>query len=1095
MIAGEKQPDMKATYTVMNAAAIYGLEMTTEGNVKQIDAENGKSVLVEVKVLDNKGEYVQDGEVEVEFDSTFGSFAEKRVTVQNGVAKVLFQSETLTEERTATLTAVVKEATNTNLIGLKQEINLVLTPVVAGEEKEEVGAQLIDITANQAERIMLHFNKEVDAKELNKAYKKGSKKNVTIDVTSGNKSKQVRGFKAVPGNNKAVYAIMEKADYLTDNEYVTVNFKDNRAEIAGEGKATKVLTDFRDPAMLDVQVSDLKTLKVVFSEPVHDLKEDHKTSATNKNNWVIDGNKLSADVWGQDAKVTVGEFNPATGEDNRHIATITLGKDAKGEQIYFKPGKHTIQGANIGDWANLTDTAQNTLNTQTLKFEVPVDNEAPKAEVLVQSPEQYIVKFDKTLGKELKASDIKLQKRVVDADGKVSWVAPTIKTDGKAATQEIRVTKLSNNEYKVEVKDDWTTIYNTKESNLNYYNDTYRLFIAEGKVTTAGNGVKNAEQSLVLGGAMTTPDTTSPVIEDYKFNANTQSGVVTMSEPVKFPTGGDGLTTPSEAQVGQIPQPTADFIGKNKDGKLVTIPAKPIQNQFHDNYDMQFKVEPSKELTPGDWKIVVRSISDDIGNTAASTTFDFTVEAKDAEVIEGKFAVAWADAHKKGQYKVNGAVPEVEKGYDVVHVKFTKPVATTGEEGNALRTTAYTVNGKKLPSGSKVIADIAGHDDHDNVVDSVTILLPEKTITNPKSTTITVSPELLTADGTEKITNGGLHKLPTNTEYAQAVEATETAEAKLNKAVADAKEVPNKDDKYGLVDLIKEGEKAQQQVKEALIKAQDAYASEDKNAIANAKIALAEANKAADKAEKALVAATELANAKEELADLIDEAKEAGVAEYTIEAAEKALKDAKTKDAVKKAQDQLQEEISKAQKDQITEANVTGGTFSVDDQMLTLTTSKAVTLEKGLSLSLGAKDGTTDVTFKGTVAEAVEDKTEVKIKVDPKVTLPAATQTVTLNKVDAITLKNFDGTIVKLTVEDNATVEVLTKLAAVEAQVDALTTDGKIAEGITQKDIDAAKKAVQELEDAEKKVELYKKVLEAEKLLENAEDAGTEEEA
>ena len=33
-----------------------------------------------------------------------------------------------------------------------------------------------------------------------------------------------------------------------------------------------------------------------------------------------------------------------------------------------------------------------------------------------------------------------------------------------------------------------------------------------------------------------------------------------------------------------------------------------------DEYDLIVKVEPTKVLEPGDWKLVVRQISDDVGN-------------------------------------------------------------------------------------------------------------------------------------------------------------------------------------------------------------------------------------------------------------------------------------------------------------------------------------------------------------------------------------------------------------------------------------------------------------------------------------------------
>ena len=87
---------------------------------------------------------------------------------------------------------------------------------------------------------------------------------------------------------------------------------------------------------------------------------------------------------------------------------------------------------------------------------------------------------------------------------------------------------------------------------------------------------------------MTSPDVTSPKINAIE--KHTTGGYkVTMSEPVKMPTGGDTLDTLAKGQTS-IPQPTAQFI--KKDGSE-TIPANTI-NTVLDAYDTQLHVTPSK---------------------------------------------------------------------------------------------------------------------------------------------------------------------------------------------------------------------------------------------------------------------------------------------------------------------------------------------------------------------------------------------------------------------------------------------------------------------------------------------------------------------
>lgn len=777
-VEGKEIPATTITYEMPKAESLYDVKLTIKDEKTVVKADGKDQALVTFELRDNQGQIITDaGKVEVAFTATFGNFGEKRVTVQNGIAQALFTSESLQDAKTALITATVVEAENKNLVNLKAERNILLDPNPnTGNVEEKVGATLTDVAASQADRVIVYFNKEVDVHNytVGNTFKVDPNKlglNVWTEVPNNEahtaaaptnaKKVAVKGILPVEGNKKALTVMLDTEAHnpdttigvLTDNSNFKVQTVDKTGTLDVEGFKSTTLTDARVPAMLDVQRTDLKEIKVLLSEAIN------SESANDPENWVLDGLRLDNKAWGEAATAKVGAFDSVTGTDNRHIVTITLGKDAKGDQVFFKPGDHSVQGSNIGDWADLSDKGNNVLNTQTLDFNVPADDTIPTAAVTVQSPEQYIVNFNKELtNPKVVANSLKLQKRIIKSDDTIVWeeVKQTDITKNLA-----KITDISGTEFKVETQEDWTEIYKTKTTNRNYYNDVYRLHLPKGTVKAAANGKGNEEINLVLGGAMVTPDVQSPEIKAYDH----VNEIVTMSEPVKLPSGGDALETLAEGQKS-IPQPTADFIGKDEKGNYVTIPAQEIKSTFVDNYDMKFKVAPSKKLTPGEWTLVVRSISDDVGNTAASTEFKFTVDKVEKPEFAKDFRVVWAYADTNYDEKNAGKLPDKEDKQDkdtkdAVYVKFNKPVKITGKADNALATANYTLNGQALPKGTQIVGNIVGYDDKDQIIDSVTIVLPNGTITNAETTVLTIS-EHLTTDKGEELTNGGQFKLSHN---------------------------------------------------------------------------------------------------------------------------------------------------------------------------------------------------------------------------------------------------------------------------------------------------------------------------------------------
>ncbi|MEJ8544136.1 hypothetical protein [Brevibacillus borstelensis] len=762
-IDAKVQPDVTFDFKSPTQNDLFKPEVEAKDTV--LKADNASQTLVTFTLKNAAGEILEDAkDVEVQFSSTFGSFAEKKVTVQKGKATVLFGSETLSSDKVADITALVIEAKDKNLIGLKATTSIYLSPNPDAIDPT-TGALMGEASGYQADRVLAYFNKKVAVEDFvdkdgNIDPTKAAAKVFTESNNDGTGGKEVKviGLLPVSGNEKALQLVLDKADGyvfpLVDNANVRVEFTDKRGSVPVESKRSFKLTDARVPSMLGVEREGLNKLKVTFSEPVinsGNADDAFKNSALNLNNWSIDGKSLTSKVWGDKTspRIEVGKFIPKKGTDERHVVTITLGADAEGKQIYFKPGTHSLQGANIGDWAAVSDPFDNVMNTQTLDFDIPVDNGAPGAVVEVQSPEQYLVTFDKNLNQDADDLAKLLQLQVYDRNTS-QWVP----VDRPA----VKITNISeddsNYKFLVQTTLDWTVVHNTKTTNKNYYNYDYRLYLEAGKVISASNGVANAEIKLPLGGAMTFPDVTSPTINSIDKTPGTEEGTsydVTMSEPVKIGSGNDEGDTPSQNQgaetgdeQGLIPVPTAEFIKKDKS---VTIPAN-IGSEFVDKENKVIRVTPTKELDAGEWTLVVRSISDDVGNTAASATKEFTVVK---EVEDTAFKVVWSYAEHGSNIG--------QDDYDFVFIKFSKAGATTGDHKNILKTANYKLNGKPLPTGTQIFGDIAGYDDNDDIVDSITIRLPKNSITRPDTTVINISEYLESTTG-DLVGDAGIKKLP-----------------------------------------------------------------------------------------------------------------------------------------------------------------------------------------------------------------------------------------------------------------------------------------------------------------------------------------------
>ncbi|CAG7840310.1 hypothetical protein CLOHAE12215_01734 [Clostridium haemolyticum] len=727
----------------------WKLQLTSEAKEGKIMADGADNTVITAKLIN-----VATGEVDtnadnvlVAFSTTYGNLANTRVAVQHGVAKVVLNSEFSARDINAKIDAQVIEASGDykDLIG-KMESSLNIKFVTsAGDIVSEQKPALNSADSNQADRVILNFNKPVDIDDFVQKDKITNKylvdkdgnailidnqdKNTSIvEVEQDGVKKAIRGFKKVENNPKAIEVILQKSDVLQDNKEVTV--KVNMPSNVGIQKTTQsfILTDARKPEATSVKATGLREIKVRFSEAIYDAQVK------------VDGGLTEIEET-KDCKF--GEFNQVTGEDTRDIMTIKT-KD------YLKAGSHSVQLASIYDFAGFSDS-KNISTSQSLDFTVESDDTVPTASVKVESPEQFRIAFSKIV-ENFDASKLVLQR--YDANDKNAtseedkWKDADVKNfKDLTSNPEFTVTHVENtSEYVVELTKDWTEIYNTSETKKNYYNDQYRFVIEEGKVKNPLNGKTNQKIVLSLNNEiMKQPDTESPVISGFEVTDFEDVYNVVMSEPVKLK-GKDNSDTPSQQQINGVPDTIVEFIGKDKNGNTITIPGV-VTNYVDKNLeDRKFSVKPAegqeslKKLVNNgadeNWKLVVRSISDDVGNTAPSLTHDFKV-TKDRELSE--VFMADGEFRKQPYHGIKGYL-NGDKA-DTIVIKFTSGVQYVGDVKNAVNPSNYLLDGENLPKGT--IITVGDSDNNkENGYDTITITVPDGTLKTSKTNVITISKSL-----------------------------------------------------------------------------------------------------------------------------------------------------------------------------------------------------------------------------------------------------------------------------------------------------------------------------------------------------------------
>lgn len=738
----------KGTLTVKygETSATYDFDYTLEGLTLDMEFSDEDAVLtsdgadntiVTVTVLQN-GETNKDFDGTVKFMSLKGAtFAKETVAFDKGVAKVQLTSMSSALPIVDTIIATIADADDLEAVGKSVQRNISYVPeAISGEVSEKVFITYAE--SDKASEVFVKFNEKYD---FDKVYAERSK--ITVESPIGT-SKTVTDIVKI--DETTIKLILLEANALTDNSTVEV-------KITGAGQFDSGLIDSsikfnlvdpKAPEALSVTAPDYRTIVTRFTEPVTN------DSAKTPGNWVLNGKQLlAADLDGGVAQVgklldgahTVYKADKNNPVDNRAYVTLNLTaagvaklKDVKEENL--------LQAYNIEDYAGLTDkTGQNTATTQEFRFITPEMPGAPKAIITMESPEQYRVEFDQALQNQLDKDNFAVRYQAGEASNgtplfigdtgapAVTPVSNPVMADSFTGNaNEVIVTLVggANDEYLLEFAQDWTETLDTDGTKVNYYTPG-RNNIEITVVAQPGGGANDVES--LAGVKMSANysnvmklvrDNKGPKIADAYQNKDAsgeflQTFTVVMNEPIQMNTGDASVDTkeltPSQTQSDGdgVPTPTFQFISEDES---ITVDGQ-LESSISDD-DMTFVIEPKRALTVGIWTISIKSISDDVGNTA--DTVEYTLEVKGVAAAAGKAEIIWADAHDNADYYGDGVF------YDVVHIQYGTEMSL-----DALQSNIYTINGKILPVGTMIVSDEEVYDTVNNLEGTrVTIVLPKE---------------------------------------------------------------------------------------------------------------------------------------------------------------------------------------------------------------------------------------------------------------------------------------------------------------------------------------------------------------------------------
>ncbi|WXR62995.1 hypothetical protein WG909_07370 [Peptostreptococcaceae bacterium AGR-M142] len=263
-----------------------------------------------------------------------------------------------------------------------------------------------------------------------------------------------------------------------------------------------------------------------------------------------------------------------------------------------------------------------------------------------QSPEQFIINFDKNI-------DLTNAKYTIEAKGMGDLRLSSDNNDF-----DINVLN-EGSEYLVELNKDWTKILDTQSTMYNYFNYDLTLVIEVDGNIYKSNMIKLSPdwnspdfdvEVLTSVNNLNECYAGSDDIESYLNLSDAGAVYVNFTEPVQMlqnnngikevinttPNGVDGqILTPSQQQWDDIPISDISYIkiedefgktienGQEVDGYMMNT------SELEGNYskkDMSVIINPKEALSEGKWNLIIRNITDDIGNSSVTKVTEITIK-------------------------------------------------------------------------------------------------------------------------------------------------------------------------------------------------------------------------------------------------------------------------------------------------------------------------------------------------------------------------------------------------------------------------------------------------------------------------------------
>ena len=814
-------PAHSANVTIPQVNELYTLEITTDATNDTVKADGATKTQVTVTLKDKLTGQIVSRDGIVQFQATDGGLGQTTSALTNGKATVQLTSVASPTSITSILTATVSDVPGAQEFkGLTSQKSIFFSPNAATGNTPVQFVQAVSAESTQGDRLFVTFSGKITAADYKKvvttttgagswnaSYGYGIAINdryvkvkdvvnktdntlefiLDVDSSSLKRIENTTLWKeGTTIDSATLYALPTSGgNYLRDNAEHKVTFPTNVSTLvlANTTGIKFIKTDTSRPAVYGVTAKDQLNFEVRYTESVkHDV-------ATTFANYLIDGKQIQYGTTTESTatitqaknnnkiivtKIENGVYNATTGVDERNLVKFTIHPD-----FSLASGTHQIQISNILDYAGDVDPVQNKLETDTFDFTVVADTTKPLASIVVESPEQWFVTYDKVVNTTANktAKDVFAIKTANSSDSLVygtDFEVYQVDKDGISGKLLGANDAISNGQYfLIEFKKDWTEIYNTKvNTSKTYYASTQNPYTVtlENVRSLFGNAADKQELKVTLAYDGVSPKLVSATdvytlegkqylqADGVKSTAITTSGQqirVTINEPIKV--NSDGLSaaegkTVSQVQndvtTGNIPASTYEFVKGDKVVKATVIEKSIAHN------DKSFVLKPETQLEAGEWNVNIRSLTDDIGNSIATDHFTVTI-VPSAQAVTGT-QIAWAafDDAEAGSITTSTsdssgvrAVPNVGLyDYDAIYVKFTKEMNPSGANGVS-RTQNYVFMGQALPIGSKVLQGISGITDK---WDGVTILVPKGTwngVNNNYSVALNIASNFVSSQG------------------------------------------------------------------------------------------------------------------------------------------------------------------------------------------------------------------------------------------------------------------------------------------------------------------------------------------------------------